>query len=260
MKIEKTDRKSFYLEEYSLGKNKTSRGGSLYRVLTLASLGVFTGMGLFLSQVDTSKLEQALFLKKMDVSFFVKEEPKAKAPEPKKEKPKPKPVKPIEKPALEEAAKEPQKVAEKKPRKVYGVRKLYSKGLGNGEGGSDALVGKLGNSLDVPPDTLKASEEDIKGKVVSVTRISKMPKIKVAAKPEYTDEMKKNQVIGKVKARVLVDVDGCPKKIVILADLGFGTRQSSIEAIKKMKFEPGILDDAPVAVWIPLTFRFEFQA
>jgi outer membrane biosynthesis protein TonB len=45
-----------------------------------------------------------------------------------------------------------------------------------------------------------------------------------------------------------------------LADLGFGTKEASIEAIRKMKFVPAQLEGRAVAVWIPITFRFELQA
>ena len=63
-----------------------------------------------------------------------------------------------------------------------------------------------------------------------------------------------------MKARVLVDVDGKAKKIIITHDLGHGTKEASIDAINKMMFEPAKIDNDPVAVWIPITFRFEFRA
>ena len=102
-------------------------------------------------------------------------------------------------------------------------------------------------------------EQGLKGRLVSVTRLSRMPKIRVAAKPEYNLDMKKHRVSGKVKARVLVDIDGRVANVHILEDLGYGTREASVSAIKKMEFEPGRSDDAPVAVWIPFTFKFELQ-
>ncbi|MBF0430966.1 MAG: energy transducer TonB [Fibrobacteria bacterium] len=163
---------------------------------------------------------------------------------------------------MKKEIKVPEKQAVKRiaKRKVYGVRRVYSKGLGSGFGGGDAVVAKLGNTLDVAPDTIKATKDDLKGELVSVTKVSSMPKILKSVKPEYTSEMKDNGVSGKVKARVLVDVDGTAKKIIIVKDLGYGTRDSSIIAIKKMRFDPGTMNKNPVAVWIPLTFRFELQS
>lgn len=210
--------------------------------------------------------EKIPIMQRLEASFLLAEPQKPKPVE----KPKPKPVEKhipevIEKPTLmpveEPPVTPPQaQIPPEPPRKIYGLRKVYSRGLGAGAGGADAVVAKLGNSLDVPPDTISATQADLKGEVVSATRISQMPVIETGVKPEYTEEMKKNSVQGKVKARVLVDTDGFAKRIVILTDLGYGTREASIEAIRRMKFAPAQVEGKPVAVWIPLTFRFELQA
>jgi hypothetical protein len=208
--------------------------------------------------VEISETVRLVKLRKMDVSFLMQPKPKKKkAIQPKKKALK----KPVKRASLKTEVIAPDKTPVKKVvrRKVYGVRRIYSRGLGSGYGGGDAVVAKLGNSLDVPPDTIKATKQDLKGELVSVTKISKMPRILRTAKPEYTPEMKDNHISGKVKAKVLVDVDGTAKKIIIVKHLGYGTKDSSITAIRKMRFAPGVLGNAPVAVWIPLTFRFELQ-
>lgn len=149
--------------------------------------------------------------------------------------------------------------AEKRVRRVYGLRKVYSRGLGTGGKLSNAVVGKLGNTLNKEIDTITATKSEIKGRVAPTTTVTIPPRFRKRITPAYTEIMKDNQVAGKVKARVLVDVDGKAKKIIITHDLGFGTREASIDAINKMLFEPAKIDDEPVAVWIPLTFRFEFH-
>lgn len=228
---------------------------------------VIAALGLSWQVMHTPLLQEKFtVIKRLEASFLMAETPKPKVVE------KPKPIEKkipqvIEKPTLKPVEEAPV-VEEIKPevppqeplRKVYGLRKVYSRGLGAGAGGADAVVAKLGNSLEVPPDTVQATQADLKGEVISATRISQMPVIELGVKPEYTEEMKKNAVQGKVKARVLVDTDGFAKKIIILLDLGYGTREASIEAIRKMRFAPAQLEGRPVAVWIPLTFRFELQA
>lgn len=146
----------------------------------------------------------------------------------------------------------------KKVRRVYGLRKVYSRGLGTGGRLSDAVVAKLGNTINKEIDTIKATAGDIKGRVTSAVTVTAPPRIKKQYAPAYSAVMKEHQITGKVQARVLVDIDGKAKKIIITHDLGFGTKEASIEAINKMLFEPAKIDDEPVAVWIPLTFRFEF--
>jgi periplasmic protein TonB len=153
----------------------------------------------------------------------------------------------------------PQVEPEQVKRRVYGLKRVYSRGLGSGGGGQDAVVAKLGNSLDVPVDTILATEEDLKGTLVSVTKVSSMPTITETAKPEYTKQMKEQNISGKVTAKILVDVDGIVKQIIILKDLGYGTKEESIKAIKKIRFIPGTINGEKVAVWIPFSFRFEFQ-
>jgi periplasmic protein TonB len=106
----------------------------------------------------------------------------------------------------------------------------------------------------VDPDTL-----GLAGKWVSLARVSALPKVSVAVTPAYSPEMRRNRIAGKVKAKVLVDSDGRVAQIRILEDLGFGTGDSTRAALRKMKFDPGLMDNIPVAVWIPFTFKFELQ-
>lgn len=104
-----------------------------------------------------------------------------------------------------------------------------------------------------------ANGAGLMGKLVSVTRLTRMPVLTVPIKPEYTVEMKRRNLTGKLKAKVLVDSDGKVKDAVVLSDPGHGTRESGLAALRKLEFEPGYADGAAVAVWIPFTFTFEWQ-
>jgi hypothetical protein len=144
-------------------------------------------------------------------------------------------------------------------RAVYGLRRIFATGLGSGEGGggSNTLVAKLGNTLDKAPDTLTATVPDLKGKLVSVTTVTFMPKLKVTIKPIYSPEMLKNRVEGEIRAKLLIDVDGTVKQVIILHDIGYGSREAAIAAFSKCVFEPAKMGDIPVAVWIPIKFTFK---
>merc|ERR1712098_527705 len=123
---------------------------------------------------------------------------------------KPKDEKPVdltEKPKLKQKIDDikPTKVVKKrKVRRVYGLKKVYSSGLGSGGAASNAVVGKFGNTTNKNIDTVTASQEEIKGEVVSITTISIAPKVKRRVTPEYTKEMTKNNVTGQIKMKVLV--------------------------------------------------------
>lgn len=99
----------------------------------------------------------------------------------------------------------------------------------------------------------------LQGALVSVTRLDRMPVLTVAHKPEYTAEMKRRNLAGRLKAKVLVDSDGMVKDAVVLTHLGYGTREAGLAALRRLEFEPGYADGAAVAVWIPFTFTFEWQ-
>jgi hypothetical protein len=148
-------------------------------------------------------------------------------------------------------------VSEAPARRVYGLRRVFSTGFGATGGGSDAVIGKLGNTLNTDIDTIIPSKDDLKGEVVSITTITEAPRLKVSIKPEYTREMIDNKVKGVVRAKLLVDIDGKVKKVILYNDLGFGSREKLIEAFSKLEFEPAMAGSEPRAVWIPFTFRFE---
>jgi TonB family protein len=149
---------------------------------------------------------------------------------------------------------------EPEPRRVYGVRKVFAKGLGSGAGGSAAgIISKRGNTLDKEPDDLVATEADLTGELAPISTVSKAPQLKSRVRPEYTEEMLANRVEGIVKARLLVDVDGRVKAVEILEDIGFGSRDVAAEAFRRLHFEPALRDDLPVAAWITMKYRFNFQ-
>jgi TonB family protein len=141
-------------------------------------------------------------------------------------------------------------------RKVYGLRKVYSTGIGSSGSLSDAVIGKLGNSINTPVDTVKATESEIKGQVVSTTTVTSSPQFLKIVKPEYTREMLENRTEGVVKVKALVDIDGKVKKATLLNDLGFNTGNAALKATLEMLFTPAKKGDEPVAVWIVIPVRF----
>ncbi|KMQ51168.1 TonB family protein [Chitinispirillum alkaliphilum] len=157
----------------------------------------------------------------------------------------------IQEPEQSELAEE-----QKEARPIYGLRRVYSKGIGSGGDMSDAIVGRLGNTLDRSADTSEATEDDIMGRVVSAATVSSAPRVKRQVRPEYTKEMLENRVEGTVRIRVLIDIDGKVKKAELLNDIGFGSGEQALVTIKEMEFFPALRNDEPVAVWIVIPVRF----
>lgn len=151
----------------------------------------------------------------------------------------------------------PQQEKKTKTRRVYGLKKVYSTGIGASGNAADAIIGKRGNTLDTEIDTITATEIDLKGVAVSVTGVTRMPRIKKAVKPSYTPEMLEKRIEGVVRSKVLVDVDGKVKQVIVLDDLGYGSKRMVAEAWFTSLFEPAFIGNEPVPTWIIVKIRFE---
>ncbi|OGJ89350.1 MAG: hypothetical protein A2268_08480 [Candidatus Raymondbacteria bacterium RifOxyA12_full_50_37] len=224
----------------------------LFPLLLCGTLFMFLCVGWGLGKVTLSMNTPAELVRKIKVSFNLEDQVERKKPK--------KAIDLTKKPILKQKENVVVKQIEPAPvRQVYGVRRVYSVGLGSGGPSSDAIVSKLGNTLDKDPDTLTATERDLKGPLASITTITAMPQLLTTVKPVYTDEMKKNGVQGVVSAKLLIDIDGLVKQVQIINDLGFGTRESALEAFKKLAFKPALQGTSAVAVWIVMKFRFVLQ-
>lgn len=242
----------------------SSRGASdsLFRVILPLSLAVAVGTGIVLTRMDISAVDVVKKAQAIRTRFMIEEPPPPPPPPKPKTPPKKVQQEPVDLTNNPEYGKEQDDVQksttpkEKPVRRVYGLRKVYSKGIGSGGSLSDAVVGKLGNTLNKDVDTLTATEKELKGRLVSTTTVDRPPRLKRIVKPEYTPEMEENGIEGVVKIKVLIDSDGTVKDAVALNDIGFGAAQRAVEAGMQWEFEPAIRDGEPVAVRIVVSVRF----
>ncbi|MDR0330842.1 MAG: energy transducer TonB [Chitinispirillales bacterium] len=254
----------------------------LFSIILLTTIAVFFSIGALLYRMGKSDMLLDTAAPEAIQASFVVEEQKAKEAD----KPKPKPVEkkkvddavPVDltqRPDLvkekEEAREEepPQPKREQKPvRQVYGLKKVYSQGLGAGGDSQDAIVGKLGNTLNKDYDTLTASAADLKGQpgqgaggpVSSAASVTSYPRLKAgfrSLKPQYSKEMLQNRVEGVVKAKILIASDGTVKKVEILSDIGYDSAEIAKEFLMTLQFEPAMKGAQAVSVWIPFSIRFE---
>lgn len=248
-------------------------GERLFRIAVLCSFLLFGAAGIYLKthnpppQVMEEKAELM-----RQVSFVMEEKKKPlapapvkkaepivkKEPEPKKEEPIDLTKNPVLNQKIDDLKPEPPPVPAAEPvRRVYGLRKVYSTGIGVGGDGSEAIIGKQGNTLNADIDTATATEKELKGTLVPVTTLTSMPKLKKSIKPEYTQEMIDADIEGTIKTRLLISAEGKVLDIVFLNDLGYGSKESTRKAIMQWEFEPARRGNDPVAVWyvFPVQFR-----
>jgi hypothetical protein len=239
--------------------------------IMLLSLFFFGWSGWYMHTHNPPPISIPEQLSRMQQTQFIIDEPK---PVPKIEKPRPVVEKKVEQPLPQEPidltknpilnqpkddiVDNPVPQQQQKPvRRVYGLKKVYSTGIGASGNASDAVIGKLGNTLDTDIDTITATESDLKSPPVSITTLTTPPRQKTVVKPEYTKEMLENKIEGVVRVKVLIDIDGKVKQAIVLDDLGFGTKEAVAKACFASLFVPGFVGDRPVSVWIQLKFRFE---
>jgi TonB family protein len=242
-----------------------SSGGRFGVIFTL-TLALFLGAGAYLKTVrplpvkefDENKMQM------IQTQFLIEEKkkplpPKPKPPAEKKSAPE-EAVDLTKAPLLNQktdfTAPPTQQATTQTARPVYGLRRVFSMGLGAGGSAADAVIGKRGNTLNKDIDTLTPTPQDMKGQLVSITTVSTAPRLKHDVKPEYTKEMIAAKVEGVIKAELLVDIDGKVKEVKILNDLGFGTRDRAREAFLQWQFDPAMRDNKPVATWISYSIRF----
>jgi len=223
---------------------------SLSLVISLLLLGFY-----FVSKVEILPEPIQEKITTIKTTFSINQEKKKQEVKP--QKPidlgeKPKVAKTAE--VLPETNVSPQKNEE---RKVFGLQKVFSTGLGAGGSMSDAVVGKFGNTVNKDFDTVTATDAELKAKTAASSSITQAPAFKKRVIPEITDEIRKSGVNGTIRVRVLVDIDGKVKKAVAQNDLGFGTLQSAIAACLQMEFTPAKVGDELVSVWITVPVRFE---
>jgi outer membrane biosynthesis protein TonB len=255
-------------------------GERLFRIVTICSFILFGGIGLFLHMHNPpQQLMEEKAARARQVSFIIEEQkkpkmtivpPKPVQAEPKpvtqveEKKPEPLPEKPLDltdKPLLNQTIEDVKPdnstaTTEETVRRVYGLRNVYSTGIGADGSAADAVVGKLGNTLATDIDTLSATEKELKGTISPISTVQVLPKIKVQVKPEYSKAMIENGVQGVIKAKLLIDSDGKVKEVVVLNDLGYGTRARAREAFLQWVFEPAKIGGRNVAVWITFSIRF----
>ncbi|MGM0462730.1 MAG: energy transducer TonB [Fibrobacterota bacterium] len=163
-----------------------------------------------------------------------------------------------EEPDVHEPRDTPREETEKEPpRRVFGVERVYSSGLGSGGSAEDGVVGRRGNTLNRAYDTVSAEDSDLRGTLVSTAALTRAPSFKTRVIPTPTEEMKKEGVEGVISVRVLVDADGSVRKAIPQDDLGFGSREAALKAVLQMEFEPALRNDEAVAVWITIPIRFQ---
>ena len=75
--------------------------------------------------------------------------------------------------------------------------------------------------------------------------------------PEFTSEARQDHVKGLVQIKLVVGVDGVPRRIAIRQPLGYGLDARVVETLARYRFKPGMKDGKPVAVEMVVNQMFD---
>lgn len=114
------------------------------------------------------------------------------------------------------------------------IVKMLAKAGGKGMGLNKADVPERLAPIDVLPKALNRTE----------------------ARAIYTDEARRNGIAGVVRFRLLVGTDGTIKEGKLISGLPYGLTDQAIQAVSKLKADPGMDAGKPVEYWLPFQYTF----
>ena len=118
---------------------------------------------------------------------------------------------------------------------------------------------KLGSSLDgkeVSDTSETPIDSDVIGEIYTGKEVDVKARILDKPKARYTDEARKNEVIGSVILRALLARNGTVVNISVVMGLPYGLTQQAIAAAREIKFIPAMKEGKPVSMWMQLLYEF----
>jgi TonB family protein len=93
-------------------------------------------------------------------------------------------------------------------------------------------------------------------KVFSGKDVSSKARVLSKPEPQYTEEARKNQIVGTVVLRAIFTSGGQVSSIRAVSGLPFGLTERAIAAARQIKFSPATKDGHPVSMYIQLEYNF----
>ena len=87
--------------------------------------------------------------------------------------------------------------------------------------------------------------------------VDTMPELTYEATPVYPKEAEKKGITGKVIIKAFIDKNGDPLKVKVGKSSGVEMLdKSAVEAAKKNKYKPAVVDGKPIGVWVSYVVNF----
>jgi TonB family protein len=96
--------------------------------------------------------------------------------------------------------------------------------------------------------------EECPSPIYRASGVTQMASIAEPVQVSYTTEAEQNKVEGKIVLQMVICSNGRVSDITVDESLPFGLTERAVEALKKVKFKPALLDSRPVSVLMKQTF------
>ena len=132
-------------------------------------------------------------------------------------------------------------------------------GIGTGKGagiGSGSDSGYGCNGRDLEGGWGRAACGNGRYQIYKGNEVEQRARLLQKPEPRYTEEARKNQVIGTVMLRAVFSSAGEVVQIQALRSLPFGLTERAIAAARQIKFVPAMKGGRPVSVFMQLEYNF----
>ncbi|HKZ76948.1 MAG TPA: energy transducer TonB [Pyrinomonadaceae bacterium] len=118
-------------------------------------------------------------------------------------------------------------------------------GGGQNERGGGEQGGSRGNS-----------SMDGSNRVMRINEVTQRVRVLSKPEPQYTEDARRNQIVGTVVLRVIFTRSGEVTNIRVVQPLQFGLTERAIAAARQIRFLPAIKDQHSVSVYMQLEYNF----
>ena len=127
----------------------------------------------------------------------------------------------------------------------------YGPGRNGNTGGNDRQTGCCGSS-----GSDGNNPDGSRARVLKVAEAETRPRVISKPEPQFTEEARRNLVMGTVVLRVIFASSGEVTQIHAVKSLPFGLTERAIAAARQIRFIPASKGGTPVSVWMQLEYNF----
>jgi TonB family protein len=129
-------------------------------------------------------------------------------------------------------------------------------GRGENTGGGDPKYGGggPGGGGDGAPKPPKPEVD--RNKAYTAKDVTRKAVITARPEPPYTEEARKNNIVGTVTVRVLLGGNGAVLQVVPLTRLPHGLTENALAAARRIRFTPAQKDGVSVSQWVQVEYSF----